>query len=183
LRRIPAALAAALLSCFVTACTDDPPLTAPPTAAKTVGLTRTVQLMDACEPTTFNAVLGAGACVRNGGVTFDNFLRLLGEHQKVGSWHNAPGTLNVRVGQTLEAVNRGGEEHTFTEVEAFGGGFIQLLNDLSGNPEPAPECLGLGPGDFVPAGASTTDEVDEAGTELYQCCIHPWMRTTVTARP
>jgi hypothetical protein len=33
-----------------------------------------------------------------------------------------------------------GETHTFTEVAQFGGGLVGLLNDLSGNPVPAPEC-------------------------------------------
>ena len=51
--------------------------------------------------------------------------------------------MNVSVGQTLVAINRGGEEHTFTEVEHFGGGFAPLLDNLSGNPDPAPECLQL----------------------------------------
>lgn len=25
-----------------------------------------------------------------------------------------------------------------------------------------------------------TDAATDVGTELYQCCIHPWMRATVT---
>jgi hypothetical protein len=82
----------------------------------------------------------------------------------------------------LLAVNRGGEEHTFTEVEAFGGGIVPDLNVLAGVPDPAPECLAVTPTDMVPPGGSTTDDVEEEGTELYQCCIHPWMRTVVTAR-
>src|SRR5688572_15474070 len=32
-----------------------------------------VNMQDACDPNTFNAVLGAGTCVRNGGVKFDEF--------------------------------------------------------------------------------------------------------------
>jgi len=60
----------------------------------------------------------------------------------------------------------------FTEVEEFGGGFIPDLNTLSGTPVPAPECLSLEPDDFVPPGATYTDEV-EGATKLYQCCIHP----------
>ena len=36
--------------------------------------------------------------------------------------------------------------------------------------------------DRIPPGGTYSDEVEETGTELYQCCIHPWMRTTVTAR-
>jgi hypothetical protein len=50
----------------------------------------------------------------------------------------------------------------------------------AGNPNPAPECL-LGADDVAP-GATYEVAVDEAGVEHYQCCIHPWMRTTVTAR-
>jgi hypothetical protein len=36
--------------------------------------------------------------------------------------------------------------------------------------------------DPVSIGETHTDEVEEAGTEPYQCCVHPWMRTTVPAR-
>ena len=80
------------------------------------------------------------------------------------------------------AANQGGEVHTFTEVEAFGGGIVADLNTRSGNPTPAPECLALEPDDFVPPGGSYSDEVEEEGVELYQCCIHPWMRTTIHAQ-
>ena len=118
-----------------------------------------------------------------GGVTFEQFLELLRKNQSVGSWHFAPGTVNARVGQTLVAFNRGGEDHTFTEVEEFGGGIVPVLNDLSGNPVPAPECLGLAPADFIAPGGRYTDEVEDPGTEHYQCCIHPWMRVDVNARP
>ena len=86
--------------------------------------------------------------------------------------------IEAKVGQTLLAINRGGEEHTFTEVEEFGGGVVDILNQLSGNTEVAPECLALAPSDRIPAGGTFTDEVEETGTELYQCCIHPWMRTS-----
>jgi hypothetical protein len=86
------------------------------------------------------------------------------------------------VGQTLLAINRGGEAHTFTEVAEFGGGIVPLLNELTGETTVAPECEALGPADFIPPGGSTSDEVEEAGTERYMCCIHPWMRATVTAR-
>jgi hypothetical protein len=86
------------------------------------------------------------------------------------------------VGDLIIAINRGGEAHTFTEVAAFGGGFIPELNELSGNPVPAPECLDFGSIVFVPPGGTASEEIGEAGEELYQCCLHPWMRATVTAR-
>ena len=33
---------------------------------------RLVSMQDACDPTTFNAVVGPGTCVRSGGVRFDD---------------------------------------------------------------------------------------------------------------
>jgi hypothetical protein len=146
------------------------------------GEQRLITMTDACDPESFNAAVGAGTCSRTGGVQFARFLRLLGRHQKVGAWHFAPTSVKAKVGQELLAVNRGGEEHTFTEVEEFGGGIVPDLNVLAGVPDPAPECLAVTPGDLVAPGGSTTDDVEEEGTELYQCCIHPWMRTVVTAR-
>ena len=38
---------------------------------------RVVDLFDACDPETFNDALGAGTCVRNGGIRFENFLEQL----------------------------------------------------------------------------------------------------------
>ena len=178
------AAAAACTSLLLNGCEDAGRPTAPgPLSAAVAGReTRQVQMMDACDGESFNAALGAGTCARKGGVPFGQFLKLLGKHQTAGAWHFAPATLNVRVGQTLLAVNQGGEVHTFTEVEEFGGGIVPELNALSGNPVPAPECLALAPGDFVPPGGSHTDEVERPGTERYECCIHPWMRATVHAR-
>ena len=182
--------AIAICASLASACHDAAPPTAPesvsPTASVSVshiagGEERLVTIMDACDPASFGAQ--NVSCIRSGGITFEQFLDLLGKHQTVGAWHFSPGTVNARVGQTLLAVNRGGEEHTFTEVEEFGGGIVPPLNDLSGNPVPAPECLGLAPDDFIAPGGSYTDEVEEAGTEHYQCCIHPWMRVDVNARP
>ena len=179
-RRFPPVIA--LMTLLFLGCDDAVRTTAPELQQQAVRTQRLVKMMDACDPTSFNAAIGAGTCVRNGGVKFAKFLQLLGKHQKVGAWHFAPAVLNVRVGQELLAVNRGGEEHTFTEVEEFGGGIVPDLNALAGTPEQAPECLALAAGDFVPPGGSTTDDVEEEGTELYQCCIHPWMRAVVTAR-
>jgi plastocyanin len=174
----------ALLTLVLGGCDDAARSTAPQPELKTIvgGEQRLVQMMDACDPQSFNAALGPGTCTRQGGLDFAKFLALLGKHQTVGAWHFAPPALNARVGQELLATNAGGEVHTFTEVEEFGGGIVPELNALSGEPVPAPECLSLQPGDFVAPGGTYTDEVEEEGTELYQCCIHPWMRAVVTAR-
>jgi hypothetical protein len=144
---------------------------------------KVVDMNDQCDPATFNAAVGDGTCVSShAGVTFDHFLRELGQTQKVGAWNFVPGEIRLQDGQAFQARNRGGEVHTFTEVDEFGGGFIPFLNDLSGTPVPAPECLDLGSLEFIPAGGTGTPETEEPGVHHYQCCIHPWMRADVTVR-
>jgi plastocyanin len=146
------------------------------------GGVRRIEMMDACDPASFDAVIGVGTCVRAGGVTFDEFIAQLTKHGEAGAWHFAPPNVEARVGETLLAINRGGETHTFTEVARFGGGIVPSLNQLSGNTVMAPECGRLEGEDFVPPGGTYADKVEDEGTELYQCCIHPWMRTVVHAR-
>jgi plastocyanin len=138
-----------------------------------------VTMFDACDPETFNAVLGAGTCSRSGGVRFDSFVEQLGKHHSIGAWHFAPPEVMMQVGQTLVATNRGGEAHTFTEVEEFGGGIVPILNQLTGLTTVAPECGRLTGSDFIAPGASTSETEEDAGVEKYQCCIHPWMRAEV----
>jgi hypothetical protein len=135
-----------------------------------------INMLDNCDGDTFNANIRPGACVRNGGLKFDDFIAQLTRLGFVGSWHFSRPVTNARVGDSLLVTNRGGEEHTFTEVEEFGGGIVANLNDLAGVPNVAPECLNLAPGDFVAPGQTFTETEDEEGDEKYQCCIHPWMR-------
>ena len=176
------------------ACSDPAGLTdralTPPDAAsleinrEAAGGTRVIELWDRCDPTTFNAALGEGTCVRReAGVTFNEFLNQVGSLGGAPAWRFSPTAATIGLGITLLAVNRGGETHTFTEVEEFGGGIVESLNKLSGNEHVAPECLALDDDDFVAPGKSYPDKPDEAGVEKYQCCIHPWMRTTVTISP
>jgi len=143
---------------------------------------KTVTLKDACDPETFNAPppvgIGPGSCSRPGGVRFANFLDELARHHSVGAWHMAPGEVMIKLGDVLSAVNHGGETHTFTEVDEFGGGFVQQINDIGGFGATIPECNPqavqlLHPGD------SFHETTDEVGVEKYQCCIHPWMRTEI----
>jgi hypothetical protein len=143
-----------------------------------------IRLLDDCEPTTFNAVLGDGACIGNGHTTFAEFIEELEETQDAHKWRNQPSQMHLNVGRPTLIENRGGETHTFTPVAAFGGGFVDELNGISGNPVPAPECLNFGSIVFIPAGG--VEEGPTAGSsELpvgmhrFQCCIHPWMRTVI----
>ena len=93
--------------------------------------------------------------------------------------------LVTSVGTTLSA-----DVHAQAQAERRRHGWIIPTNKpnrfnlkvMAFNPIPAPECLALDPDDIIAPGASYTDEEDEEGTELYQCCIHPWMRAVVTAR-
>jgi hypothetical protein len=142
-----------------------------------------VNMQDACDPDTFNAAIAPGTCVRNGGITFANFIEQLTHFGSIGAWHFAPPNSNLLVGQSFLAVNHGGEVHTFTEVEEFGGGIVPTLNNLAHTPNVAPECLALDPDDFVAPGASYHSDVEEeGGDEKYQCCIHPWMRLEAHVR-
>jgi plastocyanin len=140
-----------------------------------------VNMEDACDPTTFNAVIGAGTCVRAGGMQFSQFISQLTRLGFVGPWHFAPPNANVQVGQTFVASNKGGEVHTFTEVDEFGGGIVPSLNQLAGVPTVAPECAALDPDDFVPPGGTYRENVERTGTLKFQCCIHPWMKLEATA--
>jgi len=146
-----------------------------------------VSLMDACDPETFNASppagAGPGTCVRNGGVTFQNFIEQLMRFGSIGAWHMAPPDSNLQIGQHFLAVNHGGEVHTFTEVEEFGGGIVPALNNLAHTPVEAPECKALESDDFIAPGATYESDIEqEPGEEKYQCCIHPWMRLTAHIR-
>ena len=142
------------------------------------------RLEDDCEPTTFNAVLGDGACIGNGHTTFDEFIAELAATQDAHKWRNQPSQAHLNVGRPTLIENRGGEVHTFTPVAQFGGGFIPDLNGISGNPVPAPECLNFGGLVFIPAGGveagPTAGSSDlPVGVTRFQCCIHPWMRTVI----
>ena len=142
------------------------------------------RMYDDCEPTSFNAVLGDGACIGNGHTTFDEFIAELAATQDAHTWRNQPSQSHLNVGRPTEIENRGGEVHTFTKVAEFGGGFVNELNGISGNPVPAPECLNFASIVVSPAGASeagpTAGSSDmPVGINRFQCCIHPWMRTTI----
>src|SRR5262245_38089954 len=143
-----------------------------------------VSMRDQCDSASFNAALGPGTCTRAGSVTFAEFNNELNATGRVASWMFEPSAFAVRLGQAITAQNNGGEVHTFTEVANFGGGIVPELNTASGNLVMAPECALLTPADnVVPGSTFTTDATTIVGTEHYQCCIHPWMRATVTVIP
>jgi hypothetical protein len=169
-------------------------------------------MWDACDPDSFNAVVGAGTCIpgHHGQTLFRDFIGELQTDHIAGAWRFDPllnasaGVLKlVKVelepGDHTVLVNNGGEEHTFTRVKEFGGGFIDVLNGLSGNPAPVPECAQVLPDGSLAAqpetdkdifvGAGTTEPGPTAGGAVlpkgvsrWECCIHPWMRMTIIVK-
>ena len=142
---------------------------------------RNVQVLDDCEAASFNAIIGPGTCVKDGGVTFSEFIDQLVTQGRAPAWRFSPGQLKLPAGGTLEAHNRGGEFHTLTEVAAFGGGCVDELNAILGL-TPVPECAI--PGIFGATGIAPGGELETAplaaGTHRFMCLIHPWMKTTAT---
>jgi hypothetical protein len=156
----------------------------------------TVHIRDYCDPVTFAAI----GCNRStppvpstaaGIITLPGFGAELAAEKSVGAWRFAPRTLAVAEDATLHVQSLGGETHTFTHVKRFGGGFVAGLNAASGNPVPAPECAQVVNGQLVPQpegpenlfmapGSTATVTVQEGDVAKFQCCIHPWMRLTVT---
>ncbi len=154
---------------------------------QTVPLAQVVAL-DECDPTTFNMALGADFCKN---VTLGAFTTLtdLFHEAQTGhpdpKWDFEPDALEIAEGTVLNVVDQGGEPHTFTEVARFGGGFISQLNGPA--VAPIPECAG----GFANVGVAKTRILQGSsvnvtnlskGEHNFQCCIHPWMRMTVTVK-
>ena len=168
-----------------------------------------ITMRDACDPVSFNTAVGAGTCTpgQHGTTLFSDFIGELQTDQIAGAWRFNPllnategnfklVRLDLKQGDQTTIENKGGETHTFTRVQKFGGGFIAPLNGLSGNPDPAPECAQVLPdGSLAPQPESAANQFVEAGkTESgptagssalpkgmsrWECCVHPWMRMFV----
>jgi plastocyanin len=96
-------------------------------------------------------------------------------------WKFSPDETEVKAGDSLAVVNQGGEFHTFTDVTGTGfvGGCVPELNAAFGFSVPA-QCPGVLATTGIPAGATMTVTLSTPGTFLFECFIHPWMRTEVT---
>jgi hypothetical protein len=136
-----------------------------------------VFVMDRCEPDSFDAAIEPGTCLRNGGVTFDNFVdRLNPKDGGHNAWRNSRREVVLTGDQRLTLINSGGEVHSFTEVFNFGTGFVDELNAALPAGTPPAEPV---PGDphFLAAGETVELNQLSPGTHLFECLIHPWMRT------
>lgn len=136
---------------------------------------------DDCDPATFGALCRAGF---GGNTTLDAFRAQFAAAFRVAGWEYGGGQIRVGLGQSFRVDNRGGEVHSFTIVQNFGGGRVAPLNNP--NEAVAPECtaaasasnvdIASGAGITVTTGANGV--LKTRGTFRVQCCIHPWMRTT-----
>ena len=154
----------------------------PPAVAQVVAL-------DECDPATFNdpTAVGPGFCknVALGASTkFADLFSKAANGTPDPNWDFEPDAMSIKEGTTLFVVDQGGEPHTFTEVKQFGGGFIGPLN---GGEATVPECAG-GFSNIAVARTrilqgSTSQVIGlSKGEHLFQCCIHPWMRTKVEVK-
>src|SRR5438874_3814782 len=153
------------------------------------GLAQIVAL-DECDPTTFNAALGPDFCknVALAPLGFATTLADLFAKAAAGTpdanWDFEPDVLHIKKGTVLVVADEGGEPHTFTEVEHFGGGFIPGLNHGEAT---VPECAG-GFGNVAVAKTRILQGSElhftnlSKGTHLFECCLHPWMRVKVDVK-
>jgi plastocyanin len=150
--------------------------------------TAQVVALDECDPTTFNAALGPDFCKNialGAFTTFDDLFAKAAAGTPDPNWDFEPDSLSLKQGGVLSVVDQGGEPHTFTEVKKFGGGFVTGLN--APGEEIVPECSG-GFGNVAVArtrilqGSHLDTSSLSKGEHHFQCCIHPWMRTTVTVK-
>jgi hypothetical protein len=150
-----------------------------------------IRIWDNCDPHSFNETVGPDTCIpgAHGTELFPLFIQEVTLDKIAGAWRFGSTKYTLSEGRATKLDNRGGELHTFTKVKDFGGGFVELLNKLSGNPIPAPECLQPENPEniFVEAGTVEDGPVAgsaalPAGSTKIMCCVHPWMRTIVTVK-
>jgi len=146
------------------------------------------EVTDNCDPN--DAAWGAGGCLRESGEVTRAEFAAANANRYPGhpSWRIVPPYVAEQFQPDIRAENTGGRGHTFTKVASFGGGFIAALNPQGAGL--APECAIVNAdGTLSPApaamattlapGAELKVEGLQPGTHNFQCCIHPWMRTTV----
>jgi hypothetical protein len=139
-----------------------------------------VEIYDDCDPSDPTWDETGGCSLEGGKVDFAEFAALLfsplGDGTVIGhpAWRMEPSYLRLQPEGEFTAENEGGRTHTFTEVAAFGGGFVPDLNGPLLTM--APECATATP---IAPGEEQEFEDLAPGNHLFQCCIHPWMRFLV----
>src|SRR3712207_8430745 len=108
-----------------------------PAASASAGDAKVIKVKDTCDPATFNAALGDGACTPikgdGGGTEFEELLEQVADDGKAEYYKFSPRRTKVdRDERVVATFTKGGEAHTFTEVNAFGAGCVDELNVLMG---------------------------------------------------
>jgi hypothetical protein len=146
-----------------------------------------IKVEDRCDPTTFNAAGIPGGCfpvTDRGTVTFSELQQTINPvdfgHD---GWRFTRTNVTMSTSDRLQISFRGGELHSFTQVDAFGRGCVDQLNLPLGLPSADdPTAAGtVCPRDFgtVRPPDAVQDVTLPKGTFHFMCVIHPWMRTTV----
>ena len=148
------------------------------------GSDRTIRIEDDCDPATFNAAVGPDTCVGDGDTEFEELIDELIDEGDAGKWRNHPDDTHVDEGERVKLKNVGGEAHTFTRVDAFGGGCVPELNAVLGLAPASDEACGAAFAAVLLPGQSTTLPAADLhqGHNLFQCMIHPWMRAEIEVR-
>jgi hypothetical protein len=167
-------------------------LAALPAAAGASGSDRLIKVEDRCDPATFDAALGDGACVpvssSGGQVTFDELFAELADKREHGGWSFSREKVQLDEGGSLTVrLTRGGEFHTFTQVERFGPGCVPELNaPVFPGQDQTPPAICDDPEVFGLTGVFPGHDLEvenlSAGTYRFMCLIHPWMKTTAEVR-
>ena len=148
-------------------------------AATTVIAAQKIDILDYCDPTDPAWAPTGGCALKDGDVTFAEFNALLDSVLSpttvVGhpAWRFEPTFAETQPDDKLNVFNLGGRGHTFTEVAAFGGGFIPAL---SKGLIMAPECASA---TVIQPGTRVVLSGLSEGDHKFQCCIHPWMRAYI----
>lgn len=148
-----------------------------------------VVALDECDPATFNApgAVGPDFCKNvalGASTTLASLLANAAKGAPDPKWDFEPDAMTIKEGTVLSVVDQGGEPHTFTEVAKFGGGFIPGLN---GGEAPVPECeagfssVAVARTRILQGSTSQITGLSK-GEHLFQCCIHPWMRTKIEVK-
>jgi hypothetical protein len=153
---------------------------------------RQVVMSDDCEPVSFNLAVPSApgdppTCVGEGETTFPDFIQQLMDEGAADGWDFSRDDFNIDSGGRISVVNEGGEFHSFTRVRAFGGGCVPELNGILGL-TPVPECGEMinGVPKIVATGVLPGGKLDVAvsgaGTQMFMCLIHPWMKSVADVR-
>lgn len=156
-----------------------------PVTAQVNGNDNNISMMDDCLPGDpgWTPTGGCGLKPHQGDVPTAEFGMLLTSPLITGlvghpSWRNEPNHLTANEGRRVRVKNDGGRAHTFTRVANFGGGSVGGFNIGMTR---APECPASPAGvtDAVGPGGATEITGLAPGLHKFQCCFHPWMRSTI----